>query len=77
MQTALNPEHAKTKPCPFCGAGPEFMRYKAKEGRIFDGIGVLKEDYDNVGSLVCYFCKATGPESQNATHAFLTWNRRD
>lgn len=76
MKTALNPAHDHAKNCPFCGSDGEWLRYKARPGSTFDGIGVFDADYPNVECLMCYFCGAAGPKSDHANSAVTKWNRR-
>ena len=76
MQTALNKIHAHAAVCPFCGADGMYLRYKAKAGVQFDSMGVFEQDYANVKCLMCVFCGATGPASDDANEAVTKWNRR-
>jgi hypothetical protein len=74
--SGLNKEH-EADPCPFCHADASYLRYRAKPGKTFDGIGVLEEDYPHVQSILCSFCGASGPTGDSADLAVLKWNRRD
>lgn len=75
-ESGLNQVHSDIKACPFCGSDVEFLRYKAKPGILFDSIGIMSEDYKNVGQIACIFCGAVGPVSDNAHQACTKWDRR-